>query len=117
MTILIKRIYEAFSKEDGYRILVDRLWPRGIKKADAKIDVWAKDITPSTELRKWWHEHSDEYTEFAKKYRQELNKNKAFEVFLNDTKDKKIVTLISSVKVIEHSHVPILQKYMEHKLS
>lgn len=117
MKILIKRIYDAFSKEDEYRILVDRIWPRGIKKVDAKIDVWAKDITPSTELRNWWHEHNDKYSDFAKKYRQELTKNEAFQRFLDDTKDKKTITLISSVKAIEHSHVPILQKYMEHKLS
>ncbi len=117
MTILTKRIYDAFSKENGYRVLVDRLWPRGIKKVDANIDEWAKEVTPSTDLRNWWHEHSDKYAEFTKKYKQELNKNDAFQVFLDEMKDKKTITLISSIKDIEHSHVPILKKYIEHKLS
>lgn len=117
MTILTKRIYDAFSKEDGYRVLVDRLWPRGIKKADANIDEWAKEVTPSTDLRNWWHEHSDKYAEFIKKYKAELNKNDAFQAFLDEMKDKKTITLISSIKDIEHSHVPILKKYIEHKLS
>ena len=59
MTIYSKRIYDAVSETDGQRILVDRLWPRGVKKDDAKIDLWPKEITPSNELRKWYHEDSE----------------------------------------------------------
>ena len=68
----MKRVYEAANPADGYRILVDRLWPRGIKKQDAQIDMWPKEITPSTELRKWYA-HDPEYWEiFQQRYRAEL---------------------------------------------
>ena len=70
--IKIKRIYEDYSKTDGYRILVDRLWPRGISKERAQIDLWAKDIAPSSDLRKWYSHDSDKRQEFQKKYLTEL---------------------------------------------
>jgi len=71
-TIDIKRIYDEPSSKDGYRILVDRLWPRGISKVDANIDEWNKEIAPSTDLRKWFDHKEERFVEFARLYREEL---------------------------------------------
>ena len=76
MELKIKRVYEKPEKEDGKRILVDRLWPRGLTKEKASIDLWLKDIAPSTELRKWFGHDPDKWKEFRKRYHQELKKNK-----------------------------------------
>jgi len=76
MNIQLKRIYEPYSKEDGYRILVDRLWPRGFTKEKAALDLWLKEIAPSTELRKWFGHDPEKWKEFQKKYRIELKQNK-----------------------------------------
>ena len=75
-TIKIKRIYEDPSENDGYRILIDRVWPRGVSKEDAKLDDWKKDIAPSNELRKWFDHDPDKFGEFAKRYRKELEDKK-----------------------------------------
>ena len=74
-TIRTKRVYEPFAKTDGHRVLVDRLWPRGISKEKAHVDVWLKEVAPSTELRKWYHANLDEWTQFKKRYRAELKAN------------------------------------------
>lgn len=71
--IKIKRIYEQSSADDGYRVLVDRLWPRGVSKKDANLDEWNKEIAPSTELRKWFDHKEERFDEFACRYREELN--------------------------------------------
>jgi uncharacterized protein YeaO (DUF488 family) len=76
MKINLKRVYETPIKEDGTRVLVDRLWPRGLTKQKAKIDLWLKDIAPSTELRKWFGHDPEKWTEFKKRYQKELTKNK-----------------------------------------
>jgi uncharacterized protein YeaO (DUF488 family) len=70
--IVTKRVYEPYSSGDGYRVLVDRLWPRGLSKAKAHVDLWARDIAPSTELRKWYEHDVAKWPEFQKRYRQEL---------------------------------------------
>jgi uncharacterized protein YeaO (DUF488 family) len=70
--IVTKRVYEPYSAGDGYRVLVDRLWPRGLSKAKAHVDLWARDIAPSTELRKWYEHDAAKWPEFQKRYRQEL---------------------------------------------
>src|ERR1700749_2255986 len=104
MAIKIKRIYEPAEKTDGYRILVDRLWPRGIKKEDAHIDKWLKEVAPSTELRKWFHKDMTQWTEFATKYRHELKDNPALEELKADIKEHKTVTLLYAAKDEEHNH-------------
>src|SRR5690606_6971843 len=71
--IRIKRVYDEPGDHDGYRVLVDRLWPRGIKKEALKLDLWPKDITPSSALRKWFHAHTDQWTEFTQRYGVELD--------------------------------------------
>ena len=116
MKLLTKRIYEDFSESDGFRVLADRLWPRGIKKEDAHLNLWAKEITPSNDLRKWFHENLEMYDEFRTRYLTELKSNLDFEDFLNDIRDHEIVTLLTAAKDIEHCHIPILVEYIEHKL-
>lgn len=76
MTIKLERIYEH-PGTPGFRILTDRLWPRGIKKADAHVDLWAKDIAPTTELRKWFNHDPEKFTEFKQRYQAELTQNPA----------------------------------------
>jgi uncharacterized protein YeaO (DUF488 family) len=75
MIIGLKRVYEEPLESDGTRILVDRLWPRGLTKEKAKVDVWLKDIAPTTELRKWFNHEPDKWPEFKKRYRAEINNN------------------------------------------
>ncbi|KPV44981.1 DUF488 domain-containing protein [Alicyclobacillus ferrooxydans] len=72
MTISIKRIYTPIDKTDGFRVLVDRLWPRGISKDNARLDMWAKELAPSTELRTWFHANTNEFAQFRERYRAEL---------------------------------------------
>jgi uncharacterized protein YeaO (DUF488 family) len=67
--IQIKRIYEDYSEDDGYRVLVDRLWPRGVSKEEARLDEWCKEIAPSTELRKWFDHDPDKFEEFSNRYK------------------------------------------------
>src|SRR5437868_12363070 len=99
VTIQLKRAYDAPSKSDGRRILVDRLWPRGLTKAKAKIDLWPKEIAPSTELRKWFH-HQDEdadWTEFRRRYLAELkNHHDELELLRDQTRQGSITLIYSS---------------------
>lgn len=113
MKILEKRIYDNTEKEDGFRILADRLWPRGMKKEDAPIDLWAKEIAPSTELRKSYHGKEIDFAEFSKKYLIELNENSAVEVFLNQIKTHETITLMTSVKDVTISEVPVLKSFLK----
>jgi len=112
-----KRIYEKPAKEDGYRVLVDRLWPRGMSKAVARVDLWAKDMTPSTELRKWFHANPDNYDEFVKKYQHELNTRRAEIEQLVEAMSQPTVTLLTAVKNPDRSHVPVLKKFLTELVS
>ncbi len=87
MTTKIKRIYEETKRSDGFRILVDRLWPRGIKKDDAHIDLWLKEIAPSNSLRKWFNHDPEKWSEFQKRYAKELKKKE--EIIDTIRKEKK----------------------------
>jgi uncharacterized protein YeaO (DUF488 family) len=112
--IKIKRIYEDYSKTDGYRILVDRLWPRGISKERAKVDLWVKEITPSNDLRQWYHDNLEKREQFQKKYIAEIEKN--FDS-LNEIKkiihDQKIITLLSASKDSKPIHAIVLQRTLK----
>ncbi len=112
-TIKIKRIYEDPSDGDGYRILIDRIWPRGVSKEDAKLDDWNKDIAPTTKLRKWFHHDPDKFDEFAKKYRKELDgKKEDLEKIRKKAKDQTI-TLLYGAKDTEHNQAVVLQKVLK----
>ena len=107
--ILLKRIYEPYSKEDGLRVLVDRLWPRGISKEKAKIDLWLKEIGPSTELRKWFGHEVEKWPEFQKRYRQELKVNKSpLEELKSLAKKNKKLTLLYGAKNKERNQAAVL---------
>lgn len=113
--IKTKRIYEPFSKTDGYRILVDRLWPRGMKKEDAHIDIWLKEIAPSTELRQWFHAEPGRWEQFRVKYLDELKKPNAVAELLSYTNEHETVTLLYSVKDEEHNHALIIKDFILQK--
>lgn len=108
--VLIKRIYEPFSETDGYRILVDRLWPRGIKKNDAHIDKWLKDVAPSTALRKWFDHDAEKWDDFRKKYLAELKNSDAFDELKSDLHKEETITLLYAVKDEKLTHALILQQ-------
>ena len=111
-----KRIYETPVETDGFRVLVDKLWPRGIKKENAKIDLWAKEITPSDGLRIWCSHIPEKYDEFKKRYRQELSENAASQKF-KDLCVQKLqnynVTLLYGAKSKKYNHAVILKEWLE----
>jgi uncharacterized protein YeaO (DUF488 family) len=114
MHIDVKRAYEKAAKADGYRVLVDRLWPRGVSKASAKIDLWAKESAPTAPLRVWFHADSEaRFKEFSKKYAAELKGSAAFKDLKKELKGKEQVTLVTAAKDVEHSHVPTLLKFLK----
>ncbi|NLN97939.1 MAG: DUF488 family protein [Eubacteriaceae bacterium] len=114
MVLKLKRIYESRSSDDGYRVLVDRLWPRGIKKVDAHIDLWAKELAPSTALRKKFHNGVIDYKAFKEVYGGELAQNVELIRFVRliEKKEQEVVTLLTAVKDVDHSHIPVLMSKM-----
>jgi uncharacterized protein YeaO (DUF488 family) len=116
MAIKVKRIYDEADDNDGTRLLVDRLWPRGISKQQAQISLWAKELAPSDELRKWVHADKEKrFKEFEKKYEAELTQNKA--TIKNILSGKKgDITLVTAVKEVELSHVPTLVAFLRKKV-
>jgi uncharacterized protein YeaO (DUF488 family) len=112
-TIGIKRAYEQPEKSDGYRVLVDRLWPRGLSKDKAALDEWARDIAPSADLRKWFGHDPHLWAEFQKRYRSELKKNSDLDRFIEQHEDKKVITLVYGAKDVEHTHAIVLQQYLQ----
>lgn len=109
MPVRLKRIYEAKADGDGLRVLVDRLWPRGIKKQDAEIDLWMKDIAPSPELRRWFGHDPGRWAEFSRRYRAELQRNGAAVDILRDKVRLEAVTLLFAAKDTEHNHAVVLK--------
>lgn len=112
----VKRVYEDPSPQDGFRVLVDRLWPRGISKERAEVDEWAKDIAPSGELRQWFHADRDRrYDEFVARYAAELDTPELQDRLeaLRERAAEQTVTLLTSAKDTEHSHVPVLMQSLE----
>ena len=107
--ISIKRAYDPPSEEDGYRILVDRLWPRGISKEKAKIDQWAKDVAPSTKLRQWFHHEEGDWDEFEKRYRAELKEHKRELQELAELAQRRHVTLVYGAKDELHNQAIVLK--------
>jgi len=116
MNIQTKRIYEDADKSDGYRALVDRLWPRGIKKEDAALDAWAKDVAPSPELRKNCPRDPEHFPEFRERYLAEIEANAAaVESLLEDVRrsDKSTLTLLYASREPERNHAVVLKEGIE----
>jgi uncharacterized protein YeaO (DUF488 family) len=112
MKINIKRVYEPPAKDDGKRILVDRLWPRGLTKEKAAIDLWLKDIAPTTELRKWFGHEPDKWQEFQKRYRKELKENKEAVLILKKEAKSKTLTLLYAAKDELHNDAVVLKEFL-----
>ena len=112
MEIKLKRIYEPKEEADGFRILVDRLYPRGIKKEDLQVDLWDKEIAPSEELRKKFHLENN-FESFSKKYLDELSKNPHTADFLQQVKEYPCVTLLTASKEVNYCQLPILKTFIE----
>jgi uncharacterized protein YeaO (DUF488 family) len=111
--IKIKRVYDLPAKDDGFRILVDRLWPRGMTKEKAKIDLWLKEIAPSDELRKWFGHDPKKWQEFKSKYKAELkNKKELLAKIKQMEKEKRTVTLLYSTKETEHNNAVALSTFL-----
>ena len=109
----IKRVYESPERDDGVRFLVERLWPRGIKKEELKMKAWLKEVSPSPELRKWYGHDPAKWSEFQKRYRKELkNNSNAWEPILAAAK-KGNVTLLYSAKDTERNSALVLKKFLE----
>ena len=111
MNIRIKRVYEAPDKEDGARILVDRLWPRGLSKEKAQVDLWLKDIAPSTGLRKWFAHDPEKWQEFRKRYGAELERNDEQVAALRAEAAKGPVTLVYGARDTEHNEALVLKNF------
>ena len=111
MKIQIKRVYEKPDAKDGFRILVDRLWPRGLTKEKAALDLWLKDIAPSTDLRKWFNHDSEKWKEFQKRYRKELKENKEAVDTLKEHLKKGTVTLLYAARDEAHNEAEVLKDY------
>jgi uncharacterized protein YeaO (DUF488 family) len=113
MDISVKRVYDEFSEKDGFRILVERLWPRGVSREKAGIDFWMKDIAPSTELRKRFGHDDDKWEEFKSDYSEELQANPEIKHIFEIIENKGKVTLIYSARNTEHNSAVFLKEYLE----
>ena len=114
--IRIKRIYAPAANEDGWRVLVDRLWPRGMKKEAVKIDLWMKEVAPGDALRKWFAHDPKRWPEFQKKYRTELKQKKELLAKLKDMEKKHgMLTLLFGAKDEEHNQAVVLAEELNRK--
>lgn len=111
--IKVKRVYEEASKEDGFRILVERLWPRGLTKQQASIDLWLKDIAPSTELRKWFDHDPKKWDQFRKRYLTELKQKKDLLKFLKQKIKEGTVTFIYAARDEEYNSAVVLKAILD----
>lgn len=112
MTVHIKRIYEPKEDKDSTRILVDGLWPRGLSKQDAAVDVWLKEIAPSPALRRWFGHDPAKWTEFQRRYREELEKNASAVEELERRIGNSKATLLYAAKDVQHNHAIVLQRFL-----
>ena len=113
MDVRIKRVYETPADDDGKRILIDRLWPRGLTKEKAKVDLWLKDIAPSTGLRQWFGHDPAKWPEFQKRYRQELDANTPVVAQLRDELKQGHATLVFGAKDEQYNDAAVLKAYFE----
>jgi len=113
MKIRVKRIYDAPSRADGYRVLVDRLWPRGIRKADAALDEWAKGLAPSDGLRKWFGHDPDRWDEFTRRYTEELEGRRDDVAAMVARSPKETITFLYAAKDAERNNAVVLKRFIE----
>ena len=111
--IHLKRVYEKPSRKDGLRVLVDRLWPRGLTKERAAVKLWLKDVAPSTELRKWFGHDPVKWKQFQVRYRKELREKKDALKLLKQKSEEHTVTLVYGARDEEHNEALVLKKILE----
>ena len=109
MTVRLRRVYDEPADDDGFRVLVDRLWPRGLTKERAGVDLWLKEVAPSTELRQWFHQQEQPFDEFAERYRAELAENPAVPQLRAVVADHPVVTLLYGAKDPVHNQAAVLR--------
>lgn len=112
--VRVRRVYESPSPEDGVRVLVDRLWPRGLSKDEAAVDRWMKDVAPSTELRTWFGHDPDRWLEFRRRYTAELQQNGAVDE-LRELARHSRVTLLFGARDVEHNDAVVLRDVLLHR--
>jgi uncharacterized protein YeaO (DUF488 family) len=112
LKILVKRIYEPAARSDGFRVLVDRLWPRGMSKENAKVDLWLPDLGPSTALRQWFNHDPARWEEFRQRYHAELKDKKELAAELKGQAQKGTVTLLYSAKDEQHNQAVALRCFL-----
>lgn len=110
--VQLKRAYDASAESDGYRVLVDRLWPRGLAKVDARIDLWLKEVAPSTELRTWFGHDPGKWSAFQQRYRAELQDNPAWHA-LQALARREPLTLVYAARDTQHNHAVVLKQLLE----
>lgn len=120
MPVKIKRAYEKAEKSDGMRILVDRIWPRGVSKDDAELDEWLKEVGPSSDLREWFGHDPDKFEDFKKKYKEELEDNEIQKEELEKLKEwtrehNKEITLVFGAKDEKHNQAAVLKEILDHQ--
>ncbi|GGH22090.1 DUF488 domain-containing protein [Dyadobacter endophyticus] len=113
MAVQTKRIYEPAAATDGYRVLVDRLWPRGLTKEAARIDRWMKEVAPSNELRTWFHANMEQWDEFGARYREELKGSDALNALRSLVVENQVVTLLFSAKTEDRNQALVLKELLE----
>ncbi|MAL17484.1 MAG: hypothetical protein CL670_15160 [Balneola sp.] len=117
VTVKTKRVYEEASSEDGYRILTERLWPRGVSKERAKLDQWMKGVAPSHDLRKWFNHDPDKWDEFKDRYRKELYGSEDIQKLIKLAEQKETITFIYASKDEEYNSTVVLKEFIEQLLS
>lgn len=113
MTLYVKRVYDGAAEGDGKRILVDRLWPRGLSKKDARIDIWLKAVAPSPDLRRWFSHDPEKWNEFRRRYRHELEQNGTAVEELRREIGNSTATLLFGAREREHNQAIALKEFIE----
>lgn len=117
--LLLKRAYEKPARSDGFRVLVDRLWPRGVSKDTLRLNMWAKAVSPSTTLRKWFAHDPDRWQEFEKRYKAELKESEARQALaaiVDQAKHARVITLVYGAKDTEHNEAVVLRGILKRRL-
>jgi len=112
-SIRLKRVYDSPAAEDGFRVLVERLWPRGITKAEAHLDLWMREIAPSSDLRKWFAHDPAKWEEFSVRYEKELEKNRELVNMLEQKSRQTTVTLVYAAHDVRHNSALVLKRFIE----
>lgn len=113
MIVKIKRVYDEPNTQDGFRVLVDRLWPRGVSKEKARLDLWLKEVAPSPELREWFSHDPGKFKEFTARYQTELDSNPAFKQLNDLAKQHEQITLLYAAHDPKINHAVVLQEYLK----